>query len=50
MKELVKGTDNALSVHEILEFEISDSNKELPVNLVVKKSVYLSKGKKNQSL
>lgn len=45
MKELVKGTDNALSVHEILEFEISDSNKELPVNLVVKKSVYLSKGK-----
>ena len=45
MKELVKGTDNVLSVHEILEFEISDSNKELPVNLVVKKSVYLSKGK-----
>ena len=45
MKEIVKETDNALSAHEILEFEISDSNKVLPVNLAVQKNIYLSKGK-----
>ena len=52
MKELMgrkalakRDANNALSVHEVLEFEISDSNEELPDNLVVKESVFISKYK-----